>query len=97
MADKKEKEQKKVRRPSAAKRDLQHEKRRLRNRAFTGKVRTAIRQFDEVVKKGDAKEIETSLNSVYSLMDRGVKHGVYKSNKASRTKSRIAARAHAKK
>lgn len=93
-AEKKEKA--KVRQPSALKRDIQSEKSRLRNKAFKSSVRTAIRQFDESLPKGDDKAIKENLNAVYSLMDKGVKKGVFKLNKASRTKARLAARAVAK-
>ena len=94
-ADKKKKDVKE-RRPSAQKRDLQSEKRRLRNRSFKSQVRTAVRDFEASVSKGDAKDIQVQLNAVYSLMDKGVKQGVYKHNKANRDKSRLAARAAAK-
>lgn len=89
-------EKKKVKRPTAQKRDIQSKKRRLQNRAFKAQVRTAIRQFDESLPKGDAAEIKEKLNKVYSLMDKGVKHGTFKLNKASRTKARLAARSVAK-
>jgi small subunit ribosomal protein S20 len=91
------KDAKKVKRPSAKKRDLQNEKNRLRNKSYKSEVRRAVRSFDENVKKGDAESISKSLDEVFSLMDKGIKHGVYKSNTANRTKSRLAARAHAKK
>jgi len=87
----------KTRRPSAQKRDLQAEKRRLRNREHKSRVRTAVRHFDESLTKGDDEAIQKKLNEVYSLMDKGVKSGVFKPNKASRTKSRLAARAVSKK
>lgn len=87
----------KARRPSAQKRDMQAEKRRLRNREHKSRVRTAVRQFDESLVKGDDAVIQEKLNAVYSLMDKGVKGGVFKPNKASRTKSRLAARAVSKK
>ena len=86
----------KVKRPTPLKRDEQSEKRRLRNRAFKSSVRTAIRSFDESVTKGDKASIQEELNAVYSIMDKGVKLGVFKLNKASRTKARLAARSVAK-
>lgn len=82
-----------VRQPSAQKRVLQSEKRRLRNRDHKSRLRTAIRHFDESVTKKDNESIQERLNAIYSLMDKGVKQGVYKPNKASRTKARLAARA----
>lgn len=86
----------KPRRPTPLKRDLQNEKRRLLNKAFKSSVRTSVRNFEESITKGDEASIKERLNDVYSMMDRGVKRGVYKLNKASRTKARLAARAAAK-
>ncbi|MBA3815850.1 MAG: 30S ribosomal protein S20 [Parachlamydiaceae bacterium] len=86
----------KVKLPTPLKRDLQNEKRRLRNKAFKSTVRTAVRQFEEALPKGEAASIKEHLDNVYSMMDKGVKRGIYKLNKASRTKSRLAARAVAK-
>lgn len=83
----------KVKRPTPLKRDLQNERHRLRNKAFKSSVRTAVRAFDEALPKGDTAIIQENLNSIYSLMDKGVKRGVFKLNKASRTKMRLAARA----
>jgi small subunit ribosomal protein S20 len=94
MAEKKETEKKaKEKRPTPIKRDLQNEKRRLRNRAFKSNVRTTIRHFEESLSKGDAEASKRLLSEVYSVMDKGVKLGVFKLNKASRTKARVTARA----
>jgi small subunit ribosomal protein S20 len=90
------KEEKKIKRPQAQKRDIQNEKRRLQNRSFKMSVRTAIRGFEESLPKKDEAVIREKLSEVYSLMDKGVKHGIYKINKASRTKARLTARAAAK-
>jgi small subunit ribosomal protein S20 len=86
------KEEKKVKRPTAQKRNIQSEKSRVRNRTFKSSVRTAIRSLDEVITKGDKSLTQTKLNDVYSILDKGVKHGVLKMNKVSRTKARLAAR-----
>lgn len=96
MAEEK-KEKAKVKRPSALKRDIQSEKRRLRNRAFKSQVRTAIRSFEEALPKGDDAVIKEFLKDIYSIMDKGVQKGVFKLNKASRTKSRLTARSVSKK
>lgn len=82
----------KVRRPTALKRDLQNEKRRMRNRAFKSQVRTVIRNLEDTLEKKDVAAATEQLNNAYSLMDKGVKRGVFKLNKANRTKSRLAAR-----
>jgi len=81
------------RRPSALKRDIQNEKRRLRNRSFRASVLTALRGLEQsLTQKEGSDALNTKLNAIYGLMDRGVKKGVYKSQKAARTKSRLALR-----
>lgn len=87
---------KKVKRPTALKRDLQNKKRRLNNKIYKSKVRTAVRAFQESLAKGDAAVSDAKLNEVYSILDKCAKKGVFKLNKVSRTKSRLAARAVAK-
>lgn len=89
-------EAKKEKRPTAQKRDLQNEKRRLSNRTYKSQVRTAIRAFDESLPKGNSAETTDKLNQAYSVLDKCVKKGIFKLNKASRTKSRLAARTPAK-
>jgi len=89
--DKGEKAKVRVKRPTAQKRMLQSEKRAMENRAFRSQVRTVLREFDEAVesKKDDAT---ATLRRIYSLLDKGVKKGVFKLNTASRTKSRLVAK-----
>lgn len=78
------------------KRAKQNEKRRLINKSYRSKVRTAIRNFEELLSSGDVATIQTNLSQVYSLMDKGVKKGIYKLNNASRTKARMTAKVLAK-
>ena len=59
------------------------------NRSFKSSVRTAIRSFEAAFSAKDKDKMQAAINAVYSLMDRGVKQGVYKKNKAARTKQRI--------
>ena len=75
----------KPRRPTAKKRDIQNEKKRLRNRIFKSRVKTAARIFE-------TESSEGNLKSLYSLLDKGVKRGIYKLNKASRLKSKLSAK-----
>lgn len=77
--------------PTALKRIKQDKKRHLHNRSFKSRVRTAIRAFESALTEKDKEKMQTALNSVYSLMDKGVKTGIYKKNKAARTKSRLTA------
>ena len=81
----------KQKRPSALKRDMQNEKRRLCNRSYRAKVGTAVRSFEKALSQKEPS-VQAKLNAIFSLMDKGVKHGVYKLQKASRTKSRLQAR-----
>lgn len=93
MADAADKKETKKRRPSALKRDLQNEKRRLRNRSHKSEVLTAIRSVTaSLSNKESTEQTNQKLSTLYSLMDKGVKKGVFKANKAARTKSRLAAR-----
>lgn len=95
-ADKKKAEKAQEKRPTALKRDDQNEKQRLRNRAFKSSVRTSIRKLQEAIEAGDEDLAKNCLNETYSMMDKGVKRGIFKNNTASRTKSRLAARLAAK-
>jgi len=75
--------------PSAKKRDFQSLKRQVINNRFKASVRTAINAFEAAVIKGDKAGIQERLNTVFSLMDKGVKTNKFKLNKAARTKSRL--------
>jgi len=92
MAEDKQKNgAKKARRPSALKRDIQAMKNNERNRSFRSKVSTAVRSLKDSVSKKDTAAAKASMQSVFSLMDKGVKKGIFKQNKASRVKSRLSA------
>ncbi|NGX50916.1 MAG: 30S ribosomal protein S20 [Chlamydiae bacterium] len=82
-------EKKKI--PTAKKRMKQNVEQNLRNRSFKSRVRTAVRAFETAFSTKDKEQMQSALSSVYSLMDRGVKHGIYKKNKAARTKARMTA------
>ena len=77
-------------RPSTLKKGLQDQKRKARNRAHKSSVLTAIRKLNSAIEKNE--EPTEKLNALYSLMDKGVKKGIFKENKAARTKARFAAR-----
>jgi len=92
-APQQKKKEENARQPSALKRDIQSKKRRESNRSYRSSVLTAVRALEAALEKKEAPEtIKAKLNSVYHLMDKGVKKGIYKSNKAARTKSRLTAR-----
>jgi len=85
---------KKTKAPTALKRDLQNEKKHLRNRSLKSKVRTALVSLQKGISDKEPKEqLDPKLNKIYSLMDKGVKKGIYKKNKAARVKSNLASKA----
>lgn len=94
MAEEKQATEKKAKKriSSAQKRDKQGEKRRLANRGFKSKVKTAVRSYETALTGSDQAVIQTQFNQVCSLMDKGVKTGCFKVNKAARTKSRLSSR-----
>lgn len=83
---------KKVKMPTALKRDLQNERKRIRNRSFKAGVRTVIRGLEEAIKTKDAAASKEELNKAYSALDKAAKRGVFTKNKANRSKARLAAR-----
>ena len=73
-----EEKKKKVKTPTAEKRILQSEKKRLRNRSFKSQLTTALRSFTESLKNKDEKEnASQNLKTVCYLMDKGVKKGLF--------------------
>lgn len=90
--EKKGETEKKTKRPTALKRDIQSEKRRLINKSFKSEMRSVMRALDEALVAKDPKAIEVAFNDVQSGLDKGVKRGIFKPNKASRTKARIKAK-----
>lgn len=81
----------KVKRSSAQKRNLQSQRRRIANRSFRSEVLTAIRGVEKALSQKESTEIlKDKLSGIYKLVDKGVKKGVYKQNKAARVKSRLA-------
>ena len=82
-----------VKRPSALKRDLQNEQRRLRNRSFRSSVSTAIRSLETALSQKEGSEkVQEKLKEIHSIVDQGVKKGVFKPQKGARTKSRLTLR-----
>lgn len=84
---------KKVKMPTAQKRDLQNERKRIRNRSFKAVVRTVVRSFEETLTGNDSAITTERLSSAYSALDKAVKRGIVSKNKANRSKARLAARA----
>lgn len=85
----KEEEKKKKKCPTAQKRIKQSKKKQAVNRSFKSRVRTAIRSFESALSSNEEEKKQEAISAVYRLMDKGVKKGVYKLNKAARIKSRL--------
>lgn len=89
MADEKKS---KTKTPTAKKRDVQNERNRIRNKAFRSQVSSTLKAFNTSA----ADTAKEKLSAVYSIVDRGVKKGIFKQNKAARMKSRLTKRLAAK-
>ena len=78
--------------PTAKKRDIQNAKIRNHNRTLRSRVGTTIRAFEKMAADKDMDSAKAQLKLVYTLIDKGVKKGLYQLNKASRIKSKCASR-----
>ena len=75
---------------SAAKRAQTSEQKRLVNRAVRSGIASTRRDFFEAVAAGDRAKSATLFKQYSSILDKAAKHGVIKTNNASRRKSRAA-------
>ncbi len=87
------KKEKKKKMATAQKRMIQDKKKRMANRSFKSRVRRTIRFFETALSSGEKENVTHSLRTVYSLMDKGIKKGIYKKNKAARVKSHLTLKA----
>ena len=77
---------------SALKRARQTERRTARNRANTSSLRTALRDFREILAKGDKEAATKAFPKTVSLLDKAIQKGTLHENTAARYKSRLNAR-----
>jgi small subunit ribosomal protein S20 len=84
--DKKD-DKKKVKRPSRLKRLIQSKNNQQRNRSFAAKTKTAMKKLESAAST-QAEDVAALLSEVYSLLDKAVKKGMLKINKASRDKAK---------
>ena len=82
---------------SAKKRIQINERNRLRNRRYKSSVRTLTKRFFKeldaytISNSAEGKEqLQTLLNSIYSLIDKGTKNNVFHKNAAARKKAKLA-------
>lgn len=77
---------------SALKRARQTERRTVRNRANSSRLRTALRDMREALAKGDKTAAEQVYRKTTSSLDKAIQKGVIHENTAARYKSRFNAR-----
>jgi small subunit ribosomal protein S20 len=76
---------------SAAKRERQNEKRRLRNREAKSAVRTAVKKFQMAAEGKDTSDVKEKFDAAIKLLDTAGSKGVFHANTVSRKKSRLQA------
>ena len=74
---------------SAAKRLVQSEEDRLRNKAVRSAMKTAVKRVMDAIEKGDAAEARKLLPLVMKRIDKAAKVRVIHPNAASRKKSQV--------
>jgi small subunit ribosomal protein S20 len=77
---------------SALKRARQTERRTVRNRANTSRLRTQLREMREAIQKGDKVAAEQVYRQTVSTLDKAIQKGTLHENTAARYKSRLGAR-----
>jgi small subunit ribosomal protein S20 len=77
---------------SAKKRIRQTERRALRNKARTSRIRTFVRKVEEAVRAGDKKAAESAFKVMMPEMHKGVTKGLLHKNTVARKLSRLSAR-----
>jgi small subunit ribosomal protein S20 len=78
--------------PQAKKRARQGEKRRQHNASLRSVVRTSIKKVLAAVDSGNAEDASKAYNAAVPIIDRMADKGIIHKNKASRHKSRLAAK-----
>jgi small subunit ribosomal protein S20 len=74
---------------SGIKRMRQNEVRRARNRAVRTRVRNAVKALRQAIGSGQAQLVKSLLPKTVSVIDVGVRKGVFHKNTAARLKSRL--------
>jgi small subunit ribosomal protein S20 len=74
---------------SQIKRNRQNEKRRLRNRYFSGRARTFVKKARLEIASGDMDDAAQATRLAISALDKAAEKGVIHKNNASRRKSRL--------
>jgi small subunit ribosomal protein S20 len=74
---------------SQIKRNIQNEKRRLRNRIIRGSTRSAVRDARQTLEGGEATESREAVMAAISRLDKAAEKGIIHKNNAARRKGRL--------
>jgi small subunit ribosomal protein S20 len=74
---------------SAIKRIKQNHKRRLRNRLFTGRARTFVKNARSTLEQGTPADARIATLAAISALDKAAEKGIIHRNNAARRKSRL--------
>ncbi|MFM8320218.1 MAG: 30S ribosomal protein S20 [Chloroflexota bacterium] len=74
---------------SQIKRNRQNEKRRLRNRYFVGRARTAVRKAKTAIETGAQDTALEATRVAISALDKAAEKGILHKNNVARRKSRL--------
>lgn len=74
---------------SAIKRLRSAERRRLRNRVYTGRARTAVKKARLLMSQGQLEESREAVSAAVVALDKAAQKGVIHKNNAARRKSRL--------
>jgi small subunit ribosomal protein S20 len=77
---------------SAIKRTRQTERRTVRNRSNTSRLRSALREMRAALTAGDKGAAEQTYRKTTSALDKAIQKGVLHENTAARYKSRLSKR-----
>ncbi|MCP4535886.1 MAG: 30S ribosomal protein S20 [Chloroflexi bacterium] len=74
---------------SAIKRLRSADRRRLRNRIFRGRARTAVKKARHLINAGQIDEARQAVNAAVIALDKAAQKGIIHKNNAARRKSRL--------
>ena len=74
---------------SQIKRNKQNEKRRLRNRLFSGRARTSVKKARLAIEAGEKDSAVEATLAAISTLDKAAEKGIIHKNNAARRKSRL--------
>ena len=74
---------------SAIKRIKQNQRRRLRNRLFSGRARTYVKNAHSTIEEGTPEEARAATMAAISALDKAAEKGIVHKNNAARRKGRL--------